>query len=536
MCSEPSAFLGSAEALGAWTVAPGEGDEGSSGVLNGAGAGPGSATPKGAPTGACPCPCQDSRNSTKPEGEKLGYRMEDFAAQVFTGHHKRVAYMLEFEVRNFIDRWGIEHVAFLTLTFAEHVVSKREAAKRFNSLRTHVLAKRYPQFIAMWERHKSGRWHVHLLVAIPWADIRTGFDWDAVRFHQDYRSASKDLRAEWAFWGGKEGAAKRHRFGRTELRPLRTTVEAVASYLSKYLSKHIDHRHAEDKKVRVLAFGGYERGLKRRASTDFAWSASTKSRLWRQRVAEFGEDIGATCYEDLSEKAGPRWAWHLMQRLENERRKHETDDQAGGAERVARERVKQAEVHPGAMRVEAAAAPVGRPLGLGGTGVRNPRGDNGRGIARDGRATRHLGLRERGSGGVGGSRVADLLRRLTAQRVLARQLREARESRTPLPKRSERNAPAGAVKVESSPENNLDGAEEALHSRSVGAGGMAANAKRVFSHEAESPDFRFARLNGAHAQSSSEAAPNPRRPRPARQAPRLVKQSWNAYSCPKDNE
>ena len=87
---------------------------------------------------------------------------------------------------------------FLTLTFADNVTNIREASRRFNSLRKHVLSARYKSYIRVIERTKKGRIHFHLLVAL-FEDIRTGFDFSSVD-SGDYRSANHSLRSEWAFW------------------------------------------------------------------------------------------------------------------------------------------------------------------------------------------------------------------------------------------------------------------------------------------------------------------------------------------------
>ncbi len=87
----------------------------------------------------------------------------------------------------------------------------REAARRFNSLNTHVIRARYRRAIGVWERQASGRLHLHLVVVLD-ADIRSGFDFAAIA-ERDYRSANRSLRAEWAFW---RVTAPKYGFGRTE--------------------------------------------------------------------------------------------------------------------------------------------------------------------------------------------------------------------------------------------------------------------------------------------------------------------------------
>lgn len=412
-------------------------------------------------------PCQHSGNSTEhPPEVRPGYRPEDQAIQVLTAYHRKSAYVIRHEVEAFVARWGIERCGFLTLTFADHVTAKREAARRFNSLLTHVLRQRYAQGIVMWERMKSGRWHVHVLVVLG-QDIRTGIDWAEIKAGV-YRSAGAALRAEWAFW---RVTARRYRFGRTELLPIRTTGQAVAGYISKYLAKHIDHRLAEDRGARVLAFWGYSkrdpetgetlRGVRRRASTVMAWSGE-KSRQWRAQVADFAAALRVSDFTKLSTIAGPRWAWWLMNNAGAFRRDaHEVGETHDlGLAGVAGRRG--AEVETGRKAEGVGARPyVLRPRSHG-LFVRN-----GRTGSRDGRAVCPGGAASglHGDGGGGVCRAG-----LGSPRA---QLVETRESRTPLPKRSGDSAPGESVKVEASLWTHyLDGFEDALASATKGAGGM----------------------------------------------------------------
>lgn len=71
----------------------------------------------------------------------------------FSNSHRKSAYALEQNVRGFIEHFGIEHVGFLTLTFADHVTDSKEAQRRFNSLRTNYLKKHYSNYIRVWASH-----------------------------------------------------------------------------------------------------------------------------------------------------------------------------------------------------------------------------------------------------------------------------------------------------------------------------------------------------------------------------------------------
>jgi hypothetical protein len=200
---------------------------------------------------------------------------------------------------------GLEKVGFLTLTFRDHVLDPAEAQRRFNSLLTNVIKRRYGDFVRVFERQKSGRIHYHLLVSMPF-DIRTGADFD--QFSQgNYVSASPALRSEWAFW---RKTAKSYGFGRTELLPIRSTSEAISKYVGKYISKHIESREEEDKGVRLWACSGSVRG----GTTKFSFN-SRGSQNWRYKLSLFAYIVSErynreVSYSDLRVILGPKWAYH----------------------------------------------------------------------------------------------------------------------------------------------------------------------------------------------------------------------------------
>lgn len=241
-----------------------------------------------------PLPCLFSNNSN-------GRGSSSLSTQA-----RKAASALAWNVQAMAEKWGLERLGFLTLTFADHVEDAREAQRRFNSLSTGVLRVRYPAFIRVLERHKSARIHYHLLVGTG-ADIRTGFNFEAVASH-DYRSASPKLREEWAYW---RRTAKFYGFGRTELLPVKSTSEGIARYVGKYISKHLRARREADKGLRLVE---YSQGA-RMASTRFQF-ATPGAAAWRRKLRLFA---GMVCQargypvpsmQALADLLGPRWAYH----------------------------------------------------------------------------------------------------------------------------------------------------------------------------------------------------------------------------------
>ena len=195
--------------------------------------------------------------------------------------HKKTAHILSESVQSLGARFGVDCLGFLTLTFCDHVTDPKEAQTRLNSLLSNVVKKRYREYVGVFERQKSGRIHYHFLVVLD-KDIRTGVNFEELK-NRCYRSAGADLRAEWAFW---RSTARKYRFGRTELLPVRSTAEAMARYVGKYISKHIDVRKDDDKGVRLVR---YSRGA-RVGTTRFMFHTEG-AEAWRRKLQVFASII-----------------------------------------------------------------------------------------------------------------------------------------------------------------------------------------------------------------------------------------------------
>lgn len=249
---------------------------------------------------AGPLPCR-SLETTQPNGAG------NTPPAGLVGPRKKVALALSWNVANMCKKWGLEHVGFLTLTFADHVLDPKEAQRRFNSLATHVLRKRYPAHIAVLERQKSGRIHYHLLVVLP-DDIRTGIDFDAIA-NGDYKTANKALRLEWAFW---RKTAPVYGFGRTELLPIKSDADAMGQYVGKYIAKGHACRTEADKGIRLVRYSGGAR----MATCKFAELTQGPTE-WRAKVCTFVRQMSAAYpsrrirdMDDLAFHFGKRWAYH----------------------------------------------------------------------------------------------------------------------------------------------------------------------------------------------------------------------------------
>lgn len=223
-----------------------------------------------------------------------------------TPYQLKQALILQLTIQAMAKVYGLNYLAFLTLTFADDVQCPKEAMRRLNSVLTNCLGPRYGVYLRVFERCESGRIHYHFLVVMPF-DIRTGVDFDAFA-GRDYRTASKALRAEWSFL---RKALSAYGFGRHELMPVYSSDIAAAKYLGKYLGQIDGKRDARDKGVRKL---GYSRGL---AVGNCNFQRLTRGTAeWRRKLPIFCAMVQA-CHPDKRVKTmhdlrivlGPRWAY-----------------------------------------------------------------------------------------------------------------------------------------------------------------------------------------------------------------------------------
>ena len=230
--------------------------------------------------------------------------------ELLSPYQRKTVFVLKANVEKFIEEIGLNNCGFLTLTFPDSVMDHKEANRRFDNLRRRVFPQLFgPVSIRVSERHKNGAWHFHVLVDCR-QDIKTGINFDEIYStgsHEGkrpkYSSASPYLRN---LWSALRSASEKYGFGRTELLPIKSNVEAMTKYVGKYLSKGNMLRDERDKGVRLVGY----RGEFVRSSPKMAWH-SDGAQEWRRKLSKFSEIMGVRTLEGLQEKFGPRWAFHL---------------------------------------------------------------------------------------------------------------------------------------------------------------------------------------------------------------------------------
>lgn len=242
---------------------------------------------------------------------------------------------------------NLDRIGFLTLTVGDYdadgkfrqVWDAKEASRRINNLNRRVLPELFERAVLVTERHKSGAIHFHVVGLLrSGADIRTGFDFEALAQFQKSRRkfAAADVGAclELAgLWKMLRKTLPEYGFGRSELTPIRSTGEAVACYVSKYIEKNVCCRRADDarkKLVRYLGFWHFPTGeeireyfqrtgkIPKRISeqtkpNDFSWGTK-RAIAWRCKAREMGALVDIYEREDMAVFLGARWA-HTVTKL-----------------------------------------------------------------------------------------------------------------------------------------------------------------------------------------------------------------------------
>jgi len=229
-----------------------------------------------------------------------------------SGSQRKTAHAIRVNTERQIEEDGLNRTGFLTLTVGdagafgfEKVKDSREASKRVHRLMRRFLPSIFRRGVIVTERHRDGGIHFHIIGTLTEdLDIRTGFNFEAVK-NGDYRSASPELRAIWQRCREELPAFG---FGRAELLPIRKTGAQAASYISKYVEKHIGNRIEDDKGKKLVRYFGW--GKRHLKPNDFGW-ATARAGAWRISARGLSSLVGVAQRSEAAACFGPRWAFRI---------------------------------------------------------------------------------------------------------------------------------------------------------------------------------------------------------------------------------
>jgi len=229
----------------------------------------------------------------------------EFKSNRLSSSQKKSAIALAWNIEYMAEKYGLETLGFLTLTFPYSVKCMKEAQQKYRSFNTNFLSSIFPAHIAVKERHKSQVIHFHEVVTCK-QDIRTGINFNEIK-NGVYSSASPALKKHWSLLRRN---APKYGFGRTELLPVKSTSEGIARYVGKYISKNVQQRIGEDKGTRLVNYSGDSRN----SNTRFML-VNEGSLNWRNKVKIFckliakAKGLPPLNPDNISKYLGKRWAY-----------------------------------------------------------------------------------------------------------------------------------------------------------------------------------------------------------------------------------
>jgi hypothetical protein len=246
------------------------------------------------------------------------------SASQLSPYRRKCRLRLIIAIEMMVNKYGLNNVGVLTLTFgvpgsgrgSQATRELREQAKhldsvqkRWHSLNTNIITKRYPDWINVVEPQEDGVWHFHVVVATTF-DIRTGTDvatlsnYSLPRWMRRGKHLRNDALAE--EWLSLRKIACKYRFGRIELLPIWKTGVALAFYLAGFLTESFK-LIPPCKKHRLIRFS---RGISNRINMKFS-PRTLGNLIYRTRLKMAADMLHFREYGDFADFLGPRWNYYL---------------------------------------------------------------------------------------------------------------------------------------------------------------------------------------------------------------------------------
>ena len=297
----------------------------------------------GAPWQTARPPCQYRHNCLKEGKEHPDPEIEALLVKARTvgGSHRKTAYSLKENVGSIVRHAGVSNLVFFTPTLANQDGSPPDPDRAQAAWRKmeKTVAEEFPGGgVRILERGgKTKRLHYHVMLDVE-ADVRTGYDFESSRATQ-----AANPRAKWQLHHSANAQlrrvhdrllsiARKSGFGTIfHCEPVRSEVEAIKTYLAKYICKHVGQRLLVDKGRRLVAYFGC--GAERReipSANAFAFGGSLTEHvkgklrpnyrnawawLWRQKVRHFWATKGIHDMDTVREVAGAKWCFRYSEEI-----------------------------------------------------------------------------------------------------------------------------------------------------------------------------------------------------------------------------
>ena len=226
-------------------------------------------------------------------------------------------------------KYGEERMLTLMMSFPDPYPDRKEANRRFHSLKQRILKRVFECYVWVFERSAKGRPHYHLVGAVreEFGDVKGAFDFKTLNAYNELNArigqgkagkGAKKLRQSLSkkvgesateglrnVWKVLNDALPRYRFGRNQATPLKSG-KATAVYYAKYLVKDGVKRE-EDTGHRDYGVCGD----RRRVCSIHHQDAFNGGYYYRARLRLAAYYIGVPVGQDFKDFLGPRWHYHI---------------------------------------------------------------------------------------------------------------------------------------------------------------------------------------------------------------------------------
>ena len=242
---------------------------------------------------------------------------------------KKKATVLRMETDDMVAKYGEKRMLTLMMSFADPYPERKEAQRRFHSLKQRVLKRVFECYVWVFERSAKGRPHYHLVGAVreEFGDVKGAFDFETLNAYNELNTrigqgkagaGAKKLRQSLSkrvgesatpglklVWDVLNDALPRYQFGRSQATPV-MNGKATAVYYAKYLVKDGVKREEDTGHRDYGVFG-----KRRRVCHIHHQDAFKGGYYYRASLRMTAFYIGVPVGQDFKDFLGPRWHYHI---------------------------------------------------------------------------------------------------------------------------------------------------------------------------------------------------------------------------------
>jgi len=204
-----------------------------------------------------------------------------------------------------LDRYPIGSLFFLTVTAPRQFSGDLKLHQKMTSLTSNLFGRRQIKYVKVVELHKDGRLHWHFILVLPWDAGEEVRDIDAVCTKAEQTVIEKAHYSGALLELSKDMGTKMKNYGagRFNMTPVKD-LKALRFYLTKSLSGN------DSKLPKGVRVWSVSKDLKV-VRGDFSFH-SKRAQQYRLSMRLVSFSLGCVEREEMKDRYGPRWWYHLI--------------------------------------------------------------------------------------------------------------------------------------------------------------------------------------------------------------------------------